>query len=59
VRKYEHDHQGQGLSGGMGEGLSALGVGCAPPSRVKALPGAVADAGRLSPLSVGRWLLPP
>jgi len=57
VGRGEHDHQGQGLSGGMG------GV-CPRPWRQqsRALPGGSpqarrADAGRLSPLPLGRWLL--
>ena len=49
------DHQADGLSG-EGGGLSAPGASAeAAPSRVRTLPGAAADAGRLSPLPAGRW----
>ena len=57
-RVCERDRQGQGLSGGMGWGLSAPGASAEPrPLARGALPGAAADAGQLSPLPAGRWLL--
>ena len=48
---------GPGPQRGMGGEVRARGVGKAAPSRVRTLPGAAADAGRLSPLPADRWLL--
>jgi hypothetical protein len=58
VGECEHDHQGQGLSGGMGGGLSAPRASAeAAPSCAGAHRARRADAGRLSPIPAGRWLL--
>ena len=53
MRKCEHDHQGQGLSGEWAGVCPRPGRRLASPSRARALPGAAADARWLSPLPAG------
>ena len=50
------DNEGQRLTGNGRGPVRAWGVGWASPSRAGALPGAAADAGRMSPLPAGGWL---
>jgi hypothetical protein len=57
VGECERDHQGQGL-GGEWAGFVRAGASAEPrPLARGALPGAAADARRLSPLPAGRWSL--
>jgi hypothetical protein len=52
TERQHHQADGDGKCGG----LSAPGASAkAAPSRVRTLPGAAADAGRQSPLPLGRW----
>jgi hypothetical protein len=53
----ERDHDRQGLSGEWAGYARTRGVDGASPSRAVALTGAAADAGRVSPLPVRRWML--
>jgi hypothetical protein len=58
VGQGEHDHLAQALSGEWAGALSALGASAeAAPSCAGAHRARRADAGRLSPLPAGRWLL--